>query len=187
MTDTQEICTAILGTNGTGKSTLVAKMIAAFVKKGGRALIVTPDDREWGRIKMIDPANTAELRTFKGVRKTIFLKGQTLETLTEHYTNGMIIFDDCRAYLTASVDLPLHYLLIRRRQAHTNMIFVAHGFTDLIPKIFTFATHIVLFRTLDNISKRKGTIRDYPKMEQAVIRVNRIAERNPHYFEIIPQ
>jgi ABC-type sugar transport system ATPase subunit len=187
MTDTQELCVAILGTNGTGKSTQVARMVAAHVKKGGRALIVTPDDREWPSIPMVDVTNRKKLADFKGTRKTIFLKGETLESIQDNYTNGMLIFDDCRAYLTSSVGLELHYLLIRRRQAHTNMVFVAHGFTDLIPKIFTFATHIILFKTRDNIAKRKGTIRDFEAMEAAVERVNYKANSNHHYFEIIPQ
>ncbi len=187
MTDSQELCVAMLGTNGTGKSTQVAKMVRAYIKAGGRALIVTPDDREWNRIPLIDITNSKKLTSFKGTRRTIFLEDETLDIIDREYQNGMLVFDDCRAYLTSSVTKQLHSLLIRRRQNHTNMIFVAHGFTELIPKIFTFATHYLLFRTRDKIEKRKDNIKDFEKMRLAVERINEIALKQPHYFEIIPQ
>lgn len=191
MTDTQELCLAIIGTNGTGKSTQIARIVAAHVKNGGRALIVTPDDIEWQKIPEINISDSKSAATFKGTRKTIFLEsnkenGGTLEFIKNNYRNGMLVFDDCRAYLTPSVALDLHDVLIRRRQKHTNLVFVAHGFTELIPKIFTFATHYLLFLTLDNIRKRKDNIKDLPKMESAVLRINQKALNNHHYFEIIP-
>ena len=187
MTDSQEILTLVLGRNGCGKSTKVAQIISAFVKAGGRALIVMPDDMEWNKIPYIDVTNSEFMSQFKGVRKTIFLKGETLENIRDHYSHGLLVFDDCRSYLNASVEMELHYLLIRRRQRHINTIAVAHGFTEVIPKLFTFANNIILFGTSDRIEKRKDCIKDFDRMQAAKKRIDAKSLTNRFYSEIIPQ
>ena len=99
---------------------------------------------------------------------------------------GMVLFDDCRAYFTAALDNDLHALLIRRRQKMIDIMVAGHGFTEVPPKFFTFATHYALFKTIDNIERRKNVIQNYEVMRQAQARINARAEKEPHYFEIIP-
>ena len=187
MTDSQEILAALIGTNGTGKSTQIALMVSAYVKKGGRALIVTPDDSEWRQIPELDITNTKELTTFKGTRRTIFFDEETFPNIIEHYRNGMLVFDDARFYVGLSIPQGLLKLLIRRRQYHLNTVFVAHGFTDLPKKLFTYVSHIILFETKDNMNDRKNSMRDFPKMEAAKRRIDAKARTQKHYCEIIKQ
>lgn len=182
----QTILTIVLGYTGTGKSTFVKKMVKnELAGPRRRALIVTPDDREWPGVDYFNMRFPERLGQFVGVRKIIYQKG-LLDVIKENFKRGLLIFDDCRAYMKAVTDEELHYLLIRRRQNEFDMVAVGHGFTEVPPKFFTFATNIVLFQTKDNIAKRKDDLRDYEKMVKAQGYINRKALNDKHYHEVIP-
>ena len=79
-----------------------------------------------------------------------------------------------------------------------DLIFCAHGFTDIPPKAFAHSTHYVLFKTIDAIENRKKYIIDYPRVLETRARINSKAddtsqawtksgkiEDNIHYYEII--
>lgn len=171
----------VVGTNGTGKSTFAASLIDRAVTKKARALIVMPDDMEWQNVPFLQ---SDELESFTRVKKTIFGEETFADLL--NYKRGLLLLDDCRAYVRSGLTDSLHELLIRRRQNDVSIIAVGHGFTEIPPKFFTFATEIVIFRTVDNILKRKDCIRDWPSMAFAVQHVNRMAqEGNPHYYRVI--
>lgn len=189
MKPTQERATKlsiILGYNGTGKTTLVKKIVLNEIKHRRRVLIVTPDDIEWNTIEMVHPRFPDRIRDYVLARKIIYNKG-VLPIISDNFRNGLLIFDDCRAYFDASLDSDLHELLIRRRQKMIDIIAVGHGFTEVPPKMFTFASEIVLFKTMDNIERRKNVLKDYEAMKQHQADVNQRAEINPHYFKIIKQ
>ena len=155
-------------------------------KTDGRALVVTPDDIEWPSLEFVHDRFPERIAWYKGARKIIYFDG-LLPIIADNYRKGLLIFDDCRAYLTASLDLDLHNLLIRRRQKSIDIIAVGHGFTEIPPKFFTFASEIVLFKTIDNIQKRKNVIKDFDLMAQAQAEVNEKALTNPHHYQIIKQ
>ena len=69
------------------------------------------------------------------------------------------------------------------RQRMIDEIFVAHGFTEVPPKVFTFATEYFLFRTEDNINRRKFFVKNYPLIEKKQRLVNEAAAYNPHHYE----
>jgi len=175
----------ILGYNGTGKTTLTKKIVMHELRHKRRALIITPDDIEWPTIEMVHPRFPERIREYVGARKIIYEPG-ILPIISNNYRNGILIFDDCRAYLTASLDSDLHNIMIRRRQKMMDIIAVGHGFTEVPPKFFTFASEIILFRTIDNIDMRKPIIRNFEQMKAAQIRINKAAQTNPHYYEVIP-
>lgn len=175
----------VLGTNGTGKTTFVKKLvISELKKKDSHILIVVPDDMEWNTIEFVHPHFPERIERYVGARKIIYFDG-LLDIIRERFRNGLLVFDDCRAYFTAALDRDLHSLLIRRRQQMIDIVAVGHGFSEVPPKMFTFSTHIVLFNTLDNIAGRKNVIRNYEEMAAAQTRVNAKASTEPHYFEII--
>ncbi len=174
----------ILGYNGTGKTTLAKKIVLNELRNDRRALIVTPDDIEWPGIDFVHDRFPHRIQTYVKARKIIYFDG-LLPIISENLRNSFLIFDDCRAYFTSQTHMDLHQLLIRRRQKMIDIIAVGHGFTEVPPKFFTFASDIVLFRTIDNIHKRKDYIRNFDEMAEAQIRVNKTAETKPHYFEWI--
>ena len=177
----------ILGFNGTGKTTLVKKLVKNEMNKPtGRGLIVTPDDIEWNFLPDVNQRLNHHIKDYVKFRKIIYQPG-ALNWIAAYFRNGLLIFDDCRAYLGATTDQELHNLLIRRRQKSIDIIAVGHGFSEVPPKFFTFASEIILFKTMDAIKRRQNVIRNYTEMEAAQIRVNEAAQTNPYYFEVIPQ
>lgn len=177
----------VIGYNGTGKTTIVKRLVINELKKtGGRALIITPDDMEWSNLPLVNPRFPNRIASYVKARRIIFEPG-TLEYVAKNVNRQLVIFDDCRAYLGAATEQDLHNLLIRRRQKEIDMIAVGHGFTEIPPKFFTFASDIILFRTMDNIERRKDVLKDFLTMQAAQTRINAEAQKNPHYFEWIKQ
>jgi molybdopterin-guanine dinucleotide biosynthesis protein len=184
----QTNCIVVIGYNGTGKTTVVSSLLAKMLSQGNRILIVTPDDREYNSVPYLDIENHPNLlQTFKGITKTIFLEKFTIQAIRDHFTNGVVVFEDCRAYFGSVTDQELHSLLIRRRQMMIDIVAVAHGFTEVPRKFFTFSSHIVLFHTKDNIKARKDVLRNFDKMQHEQIQVNVESLKNPHYYKIIRQ
>lgn len=77
----------ILGTNGTGKSTLVKELVQVANEKGRRALIITPDPVEWQQYAEIEPdINLLKQNGFTGTRKIVyFSESETLKPIKEYY------------------------------------------------------------------------------------------------------
>ena len=180
----------VLGTNGTGKTTFIKQVCAATRQ---RILIITPDDTEYNELDAygnpLYPMN--ELRTkhdfmFEGVCRHIFDPQWTTHVL-HNFKCGIIVFDDCRAYFPARTEQVIHELMIRRRQREVDMIAVGHGFTEVPPKFFTFATDYILFRTEDSIDTRKPYIRSFDKVKKMQETVNKHAKHDPHYHRRLKQ
>ena len=150
-----------------------------------RVLIITPHDVEWLNYDFIDIEKGKKTRQFTGTKKYIYKDKSTLGNISRNFRNGLLIFDDCRAYFNSNVDNELHSLFIARRQKMIDIIAVGHGFTEIPPKFFTFASEIILFKTMDNIQKRKNVLRNFEFMEQMQANVNKAAETNPYYCSII--
>ncbi len=176
----------ILGTNGTGKTTFIKQLIERYVATGRRVLIVTPDDIEHSDIEEITPE---EIYSFEGIKKIIFGTG-ILQAVYENYFNGLLILDDYKAFGIRTIEdtTILRQIAVRRRQRMLDVAIAAHGFTEVVPYfLYTFSTHIVLFRTLDNISRVKAVLKDYDKMKALQTEVNRQAEIDKHFYLIVKQ
>ena len=176
----------IIGTNGTGKTTLLHRIVHNAAQK---TLIITPHDNEWNEtdpngneLYPLNPLRCAADFNFTGIQKHVFDPDHTLKRL-RGFTRGLLVFDDCRAYLEARTDREIHRLLISSRQNMIDEIFVAHGFTEVPPKVFTFATEYFLFRTEDNISRLKYFVLNYPLIEKMQKKVNQASIYNPHHYE----
>lgn len=175
--------TIILGANGTGKTTILEKILLSNQEK---SLVITPDDAEWRRYPEVELTEPSHF-LYSGISRHIFDPAKKTGTLDKiHlFKKGKLVFDDCRAYLTAATDLRIRQVLIRRRQRMVDVFAVGHGFTEVPPVFFTFATEIILFRTADEISRRKDCLKDFDNMVAAQMRVNQKAIDNPHYYEVI--
>lgn len=174
----------ILGHNGTGKTTLVGELIKRASAVGRRSLIVTPDPVEWSDVEEIE-ASASAIRNFTGTRKIVFQSEKETLPLLRAFDAGELIFDDCRAYFPAQVHPDLKYLFIRRRQLMIDIVLVGHGFTDIPPKYFTYASKYFLFKTVDNIALRKSVLLRYEELKIAQARINKKAETDPYYKEAI--
>lgn len=174
----------VLGLPGTGKTTMLKKLVITMARQGRRTLIVTPHDMEWETVPPVSLHHPHRMFDYKGARRIIYTD-DTFAHILEHYRSGLLILDDCRHYLRDGLDRHTHQLLISCRQIDIDLFAVGHGFREVPPKFFTFATHFFLFRTADNITERKRVILNFDRMVQAQQRINTIAAENPYYYEII--
>lgn len=170
----------LLGTNGTGKTTMLRKILA---ESGQRALIVTPDDIEWTDLP-VNELTTKKDFEFTGMCRHIYNPEKTLDAI-KFYKKGILVFDDCRSYFQNNTDPRVRDLLIRRRQRSVDVFAVGHGFTQVPPVFFTFASDYILFKTCDNIKMRKNCIVNYEFMEHCQQFVNEQAKSNLHFFRQI--
>ena len=175
----------IIGTNHSGKTTLVKKIINDdFKANGRRVLIVLYDDLEFDGFNWVEPEFLEKLN-FQGARKVIFYRG-LLRNIIENFNDGLIIFHDCALFFRNNSNIPdLHSLLIRCRQKMIDMVAVGHAFSELPPKLFIFTTQFTLFRTIGNIKKRRKVIQNFEELKAAQLRINEKARTQPHYFETL--
>lgn len=172
--------TILLGFNGTGKTTLLRYLLQA---SGQKVLVVTPDDAEWTDCPLTELSKPADF-VYRGIRRHIFDPETTLDAL-DKFKRGILVFDDCRAYFQDHTDPRVRALLIRRRQREVDVFAVGHGFTQVPPVFFTFATMYILFKTVDNVERRKNCIQNFELVKQTQAEVNRRAKSEPHFFKII--
>jgi len=173
----------ILGYNGTGKSTFVKKLIDSYLKTNRRVLVCTPHDVEW--LEFSEVKSNSEIVNFKGVKRKIIYDLSDLENILQFYRKGLLVFDDCRVYFNSSTSQLIRKLMIERRQKMLDLAAVGHGFTEVPPAFFTFASELVLFKTNDSIKKRKDVINKFDFLEKQKDEIDKIATTQPHYYKII--
>ena len=94
----QSLFFIIVGTNGTGKTTLLNKLINETNRK---ALILDPDGLEWSHVEEITPEKCGDLKS--GYGKILAPAPDDLEHLLE-FQNGSLVLDDCRFYLKSRME-----------------------------------------------------------------------------------
>ncbi len=184
-------CTLVLGFNGTGKTTFLCRMfermLAAAYENGQRLkiLIVTPDDTEWQDYPE-NPLACPDDYVYTGIQRHIWQdeageeKHYSLRRISM-FNNGIIVFDDCKVYFGDNLPQEIVNLFVRRRQRSLDVFFVGHGFTTIPPKAFTYYSDAILFRTVDNIDRRKNCINNFEYFKRKQQEVNRRAATQPHY------
>ena len=184
-------CTLVLGFNGTGKTTFIRETLEELLQRSratGRrlkVLIVTPDDTEW-RDYEENMLETPDDYVYEGIQRHIWQdsydgeKDYSLNRISK-FNSGIIVFDDCKTYFGDILPAEIVNLFIRRRQRSLDVFFVGHGFTTIPPKAFTYYSDAFLFRTVDNIDRRKNCINNFDYFKRAQAQVNERAKRDPHY------
>ena len=139
----------ILGFPGCGKSTLIKKFIKSYLDTGRRSLVCTPHFDDFSEFKLIE--NNTEIVQFDGVRKNFTYDLNDVTNVINHYRKGLLTFDDCRYYFPSNSDGIVKQLMLSRRHWMVDIIVAAHGFTEVPPKFFTYASEIILFKTKTDI------------------------------------
>ena len=168
----------IVGTNGTGKTTLTKKLI-----NNRKTLVVDPDGLEWGMIPTIDIEEITRLKDGKKARIIAPDYKDIVELV--NYTHGNLVLDDCRYYVRSRIEEGVRQLLVRRRQKDVDIFAVAHSLNEVPPTFWTFATHLVLFKIKDNPQRLKQNIPKFRELtEKHIPEINN--HKNHHYFRVIP-
>jgi GTPase SAR1 family protein len=135
----QQLFLIIVGTNGTGKTTLTKKLISQR-----KTLVIDPDGLEWGSLPTIDMDEITKLKD--GVSARVIAPDYKSIVSLVNYKNGNLVLDDCRYYVRSRIEEGVRQLLVRRRQKDVDIFAVAHSLNEIPPTFWTFATHLVLFK-----------------------------------------
>lgn len=173
----------IIGAPRTGKTTIAKDLVKNEISNNGRALVVTPDDTDWLDLPRINIAQDGRIENFRGAVRHVFQDSKDWIYLNK-FKNGLLVLDDCRMYLEAKMSPDVKRIFGRRRHYQRDIITITHGFTEVPPKVFTFSTHIILFKASDNIIGRRSVINDFDKVQEMTKRVELKSKTDPHYFEI---
>lgn len=164
----------VVGHQGCGKSTYCHKLALAHPRK---VLVVSPDDNEsiWTPYPDLFQSTSNDEK----IRRAIYMK--ELNYGLVRFSNGLIVFDDCR-YYTSKHDQFFVKLMIRKRQHNRDMIFVTHTLHDFPPSLMQFVNGVYLFPFFDTPERLRSRIYDYTRFEQVWNRVNQT--KIPEYFPI---
>ena len=186
-TETREVYVmVVLGKKGTGKTTYIRRLINKALMVKRRVLVVTPNYDDFRGIPMVHPDYPQRVATYKGARKIVCVaEPKTIDEICKVFRHGMLVLDDCRAYIDDKPSIYLKNMLISARHYDVDIIAVGHGFTTVPPQFFAYATHFMVFATTDNPINRKRNVRNYPEVEATVNQVNHDALTDPHTFKII--
>ncbi|PHN06153.1 ATP-binding protein [Flavilitoribacter nigricans] len=170
----QSQVTIILGKNGTGKSTLVEKIIKGV---GGRTIAVTMNGipEIWEPYPIIDPARKDSWKFEKGIRQVVYMQHEkeTFRHIYWHFRKGNLVLDDCRSYISSNIDHDkyLKRLLIDFRHLMLDVYFIAHSPTQLPKQVWTFYSNAFIGAT-DALLNTKE-IDSYQRIIEAQRAVNR--------------
>jgi hypothetical protein len=202
-----------IGVNGTGKTTVIKKLIAPY-----RRVLIVPssvyDIREsWAGYRTVRPA----LKEFEDKkrgkkRKAWFVPGlnrisektvldlselrtaedqkEVMDSITSNlgdgFEHGYLVIDDTKNYIPSGGDLPhlFKQLLISRRQRRVHLAFAYHSIPQINPDLLTYGPRFFLFRTDRAPSGEVLSKFNNPEAFEELRRhVNETAQTKPHYFQ----
>lgn len=170
----------VVGTNGVGKTTFVKNIVDSY-PKNRNVLIADPDgyEKAWHKFPPIGDSSLIPAMTNHRFRHMDPEK-EDLE-FYKKFQHGMMVLDDCNHYLRANLQHGMKQILVRRRQNDVDIIAIAHHLTEVPPKFWNFASHLVLFKT--GPLRRSVNIPMWIRDDGYIDRINNHPDR--HYKEII--
>ncbi len=176
----------VCGTNGTGKSTFVSKVIANTHHRD--VLVYIEDIDTYG-----NPFNlpTVPFFKYKGGKVTINADEINFESfltaVVKQFRNGMLVIDEAGMYNMFAEGKPIQPLLNlmkQRRKYNIEVYFIYHGLSEINVKLFKWTNNLILFHQTDEFKHKAAVI---PRIEELKAAKDRISKQyfsgNVHYAE----
>jgi len=185
-------CIALIGTNGTGKSTYMKKIMDGYPKNKNQLLLMDDDSEDM--FDYLTEIKQDQIGKFKGSavcyvddtkKEKDFVFGQIYEgfgRFNGEFEGGLLLIDDAMAILGVR-DPSVMKLFKKRRQRKLDIILNCHGASEYPISLFKNTTHFVICATTDStksIESRMNT--ETAKIfVKCINHVNKMAEKNPYY------
>lgn len=186
-------CIAWLGTNGTGKTHDMMKIIREYPKN---VLVLMDDDSEDG-FDWLDEIPPDKVGKFRGkgvcmVEDSIKEKDQLFTDIyndfgrvNNEFKGGLLCFDDAMTILEARPREKAKKLFKKRRQRRLDILLNCHGASEFPISLFKNMTHFVICQTFDShqaiAARMNGDLSR--KFVKCIDYVNERAKDDP-YFKI---
>lgn len=180
-------CMAVIGQPGAGKSYFAKELIAKEIENKGKVLLLNTDYDDWQDIPHMLGVLPSSYDYNAQARKIISPGAKQWEMIAEHFRNGLLVCEECKGYIPDRINqnLSLQVILQRRRHYSMDMLFLAHGITQIPPGLYPFFSHIVQFATSDSIDSRKRLLGAWhTKLIEGAKTIEKGLKKNP-YVKVI--
>lgn len=182
MNERETTCILIAGAQGCGKTTYALEMFNSYPKQG--IIIDTGAGEE--AFDVFPEVTIQQLKDNREKVKILYDESKDFfPIMSRNFANGIILFDDGMYFMADRKNENFRKLLMTRRQRNIDIVFICHGITEVPPSFWTFCTHLVLFKTIDNIKRAEKNAPQYDRIEKATIYVNEMSKKNPYHKEIL--
>ncbi len=179
----------VCGTNGTGKSTLMDKIIATTHFKNV-LVYIEGIDLNGNPFKGLP---TVSLLEYKGGKVTIDADEVPFEkfinAVADHYRNGLLVIDEAGMYTMFENGEPvpaLKKLLKQRRKYNIEIYFLYHGVSEIPVRLFKWCNNVILFHQTDEFKHKAAVIPRIDDLRAAQVRIRqKYFSGNHHYCERI--
>ena len=145
----------VVGGRGTGKTTLIKKIIRAYLRNSLKVLVIdTFDNPVWSEYRLINLKQLSRLRNeARGVFRVFDTEANNvIEVIHNRVFNGLLIFEDASKYVGSRLNPFLKALVVDSKQKNLDMIFVFHAWGGIVPPdLIRFADTATLFKTNERI------------------------------------
>ena len=156
---------AVIGTNGTGKTTFIHDVYA-------------------DEFKRVNPSRTVYFVDVYGNLKNkrddfVYLDDFSFDIWSK-MRKCLVVVDDMRMFFNRNDEPEMRRMFIQRRHAEVDTVLVYHSFADVHRIVFRYATNYYIFRTNDRYDEVKKKIGN-EKITREVVRKSNMLEK---YFFI---
>jgi ABC-type cobalamin/Fe3+-siderophores transport system ATPase subunit len=178
----------VAGTNGTGKSTLVSKIIQKTHFRDVLAYIENIDT--YG-----NPFNlpAVDFYNYKGGKVTIdadtIALPDLLQQIVDHFRNGMLVLDEAGMYRRQMLDggrliQPLVNLMKQRRKYNVETYFIYHSVAEIPIELFHWCNNVILFHQTGEFKHKAAVLPQVEALKAAQERIRReYFKGNRYYWE----
>ena len=184
--DKDSVFAILIGTNGTGKSTVLRQIMEKSRVNGNRVLVI-PSNLSEPSFKDIPQIHVKDLNTFSGAKKIMCYNTAEFAYIAKRLRNCTLISDDFRNYIEQSQMHPdVRRLFVDRRHNNIDIYMAAHGPAQIPPAFYDWLDFIFLFRTVGNFKRAQDKLLSFDVLLEKQKQINHIAQTsNPYHYEII--